>query len=204
MRRALLMGAALLAVLGSIALAQSPGVNNTWPITWSFMGEPSTYKATYSATSAPFAAVASAEQVFSIVGSSTKVIRVRRIRINGYAAAPVAEPLYVNKVSSALPSTGTSALLTGVPYDALSSAATARVESFTANPTAQTLVGEMYIPIVRFFSGNTAVDKHAVEINFGANGSTAILRSASQGITLNLAHVTTSATLVATVEWTEE
>lgn len=204
--RSLLLALAFVATLGSISLAQfgGPGVNSQFNGVWNFVWESSTSKATYRATSAPFNVASSAEIIFTINGSSTKTIRVRRFLVSGIAAAPIAEPLYVNKYSSATITSGTSALLTKVPLDSNSPAATAYVESFTANPTAPTLVGEVMNPYVRFFSGNTAADLPPTSIEFGRLGSAGILRSATEQLALHLAHVTTSATITVSVEWTEE
>lgn len=203
--RTLLLATAFVATLGSISLAQfgGPGVNSTFNGVWNFVWEPSTGKATYSATTTPFAAASTARTIFTINGSSTKIVRVRRVIISGTVpVTAIAEPLYINKVSSAAPSTGTSVVPTKTPLDSNSAAATAVVENFTANPTDQTLVGEIMSPILRLAVGTTAIAP--MEIDFGKLGSAAILRSASEGLAINLANVTTASTLTISVEWTEE
>jgi hypothetical protein len=203
--RTLLLTAAFVATLGSISLAQfgGPGVNSTFNGVWNFVWEPSTGKATYSATTTPFAAVASARTILTINGSATKTVRVRRVIISGTVpVTALTEPLYINKVSSATPSTGTSVVPTKTPLDSNSAAATAVVENFTANPTDQTLVGEIMAPFLSLGVGTTV--NRPLEIDFGKLGSAAILRSASEGLAINLAHVTTASTLTVSVEWTEE
>lgn len=203
--RSLLLGLAFVATLGSISLAQfsGPGVNSQYNGVWNFVWESSTSKPTYYATSAPFSAASSAEIIFTINGSSTKTIRVRRFIVSGSVpATALAEPLYVNKYSSATISTGTSALLTKVPVDSNFPAATAYVENFTANPTAPTLVGEIMNPVIRLLPNSTYTPP--IEIKLGELGSAGILRSATEQLALHLAHVTTSAVFTVSVEWTEE
>lgn len=203
--RTLLLAAAFVATLGSISLAQfgGPGINSTFGGVWNFVWEPSTSKATYYATSAPFAAVASGRVVFTINGSATKTVRVRRFIVSGISTLPIAEPLYVNKSTGTI-STGTSVALTEVPVDSNFAAATAYVENFTANPTDPTLVGELLAPYFQTFSGNTSAANAPLVIEMGQFGSAAILRSATEQLSLNLAHVTTGMTLTVAVEWTEE
>lgn len=203
MKRKILMGLAFLLTLGALAAAQVPGVNSPFQMVYTYAYDNSTAKPTYSATTVAYSLAASARGVFQINGSSSKLIRVRRIIISGSVpATALAEPIYINKVSTSMPSTGTSVLLTAVPYDSASSAATATVENFTANPTDPTLVGEVMSPVYRFLPNSTGVQPYTVEL--GALGSAGILRTASEGLSLNLAGVTTSAVVTVGVEWTEE
>ena len=204
MKRKILMGLAFLLTLGAIAVAQVPGVNSPFQMVYTYAYDNSTAKPTYSASTIPFAAASSAKVIFQINGSASKLVRVRRIIISGSVpTTALAEPLYLNKVSTAMPSTGTSVLLTGVPYDSANSAATAVAENFTANPTDPTLVGEVMSPVVRFLPNSTAQGSIMV-YELGNLGSAGILRSASEGLSLNLAAVTTAASVTVTAEWTEE
>ncbi len=201
--RNLMMAGAFLLTAGAIALAQVPGINSPFQMVYTYAFDNATNKATYSAQVNALALATSAETVFQINGSSTKLIRIRRVYLSGSTpVTALAEPVFFNKVSSAMPSTGTSSLITAVPYDASSSAATAVVESFTANPTASTLVGEIMTPTFRLLPNSTA--QSPAEFLFGAQGSNVILRSATQGLAINLGHVTTSAVVSISVEWTEE
>ena len=204
--RSLLLALAFVATLGSISLAQfgGPGVNSQYSGIWNFVWESSTSKPTYYATSAPFAAASSGEIIFTINGSSTKTVRVRRFIVSGISTLPIAEPLYVNKYSSATISTGTSVNLTEVPVDSNYTAATAYVENFTANPTLPTLVGELMAPYLQTFAGNTTAANAPLVIEMGRLGAAATLRSATEALALSLAHVTTGMTLTIAVEWTEE
>lgn len=205
LKRSILLALAFVATLGSVSFAQfgGPGVNSQFNAVWNFVWEPSTSKPTYIAASQSFALASSAKVFFQINGSATKTVRIRRVILTGSVpATALAEPLFFNKVSTAMPATGTSVLLTSVPLDSNYSAATATVENFTANPTDPTLVGEVITPVVRFLPNSTEQTK--TEFVFGQGGSNVILRGAAQGLSLNLGAVTTSAVVTVAVEWTEE
>lgn len=202
------LGLCFAGVLGAVSFAQliPPGVNSPFQLVWTAVWESSTLKPTYYATSVPFSPASSARVIWQLNGSSTKTIRVRRIIISGSVpVTALAEPIFVNKVTGALPgATIAGTALTPVALDSTQSAATATLEVLTANPTDPTLVGEVLSPVFKFVPSGTAVDVRPLSIEMGEFGSAAFLRSATEALTLNLAGVTTSSSITIGVEWTEE
>lgn len=193
---------ASLLTAGAIALAQTPGVNNNFPIMWNMVWEASTTKPTYSASANGITPVSSGQDICTLAGSSTKTIRVRRILFGGSAATTaVTEPVAILKRSTA--STGAGTAMTKVAYDSQSSAASASlVEVWTANPTAGTLVGALADIGVQFLGQGTY--SPAYEFRFGTLGSAAVLRGTAQSLSVNVGGVTLTGTLSCTFEWTEE
>ncbi len=206
-KRTLLLALAFVATLGSISLAQfgGPGVNSTFSGVWNFVWEPSTGKATYSATESAMVPATTQRVFLQLNGSATKTIRVRRVLLEGTTSAGVIEPVFFNKVSTAQQGAAVvGTALTATSLDSASAAASATVEAFNVSPaTDPTLVGEIMAPQVPF-QQNT-VSKNRGEYFFGQGGSAIILRGAAQGLTLNLAGGGLTAGIVnVTVEWTEE
>ena len=89
--------------------------------------------ATYSAA-ATFAAAASATDIFTITGSATKTIYIRRIRVQATQTIGAVRDILLIKRSAANTG-GTSTTPTLVPHDSVYSAATAVVRAYTANPS---------------------------------------------------------------------
>jgi hypothetical protein len=207
MKRTLLLALAFVATLGSISLAQfgGPGVNSTFPGVWNFVWEPGTGKATYSATESAMVMATTQRQFLQINGSATKTIRIRRVLLEGTTAAGVIEPVFFNKISTAQQGAAVvGTALTATPLDSSSAAATATVEVFNVSPaTDPTVVGEIMAPQIPFQLSTAA--RGVREFFFGQGGSAIILRSASEGLSLNLAGGGLTASIVnVTVEWTEE
>jgi hypothetical protein len=158
---------------------------------------------TYSAA-ASIVLAASATDVFTIYGSASTSVRIRRIEISGVATA--AGGMQVSLVKrSAVNTSGTSSAVTAVPHDAADAAATATCLAYTANPTSGTTVGTIRTfnlpmpaiaaavnPIVETFGGDRA-DKSLV------------LTGVAQGLAINFngGTVPTGGTVLISVEWTE-
>lgn len=162
--------------------------------------------ATYMATANFTSAALLASDVFTITGSGTKTIQVRKIMISGTNSGNTNALIQVIKRSSA-DSGGTSTTATNVPIDSTNAAATATVKSYTVNPTLGTAVGTIdsfycYFPTL----ASTNVTK-ICEINYGTLRDQAVyLRGTSEQLTVNLNGITLGSVtqLSIKVEWTEE
>lgn len=84
--------------------------------------------------------VASATDIFQVIGSATKTVAIRRIRVSGKAGTAVTVPVTLGKRTTAN-SGGTSTAPAGVPLDSGFAAATAVAAAYTANPTTGTETG---------------------------------------------------------------
>lgn len=163
-------------------------------------------RTTYSAATALFTPAATATDIFTITGSSTKVIRVLNIIISATITTAASNNIFLIKRSTAN-TAGTFTAATKVPHDSLSAAATATVQHYTANPTALgTTVGN-----VRTYRGiipasATAVSNPIVEWEFGTRPAQGIvLRGTGEQLVVNLNAVTfTGGSISISVEWTEE
>lgn len=159
---------------------------------------------TYRANIADLVPVASATDIVYINGSATKTVTINRIFITGTAGTAVAVPVQIIKRSAAT-SGGTCAAMTSVPLDSSDTAATAVVNSCTANPTPGAAVGTVASQSV-FFSLSSAVNAQPGDFTFGdTNGKPVVLRGVAQGLAVNLNAVSVSSgVLNVWIEYTEE
>ena len=97
----------------------------------------------FSAASDAFTPGATPQDIFTITGSATKVIEVLRMAISSIQTTAGTNSWFIAKRSTAN-SGGTSASVTAVPHDSNDAAATATVLQYTANPTAGSLVGNIW------------------------------------------------------------
>ncbi|MBZ5616225.1 MAG: hypothetical protein LAO23_19630 [Acidobacteriia bacterium] len=204
-RTALLAGIAAVITAVLAAQAQIPGVNSNLATVWHLVYEASTVKPTYSASTI-VTPVAAADDVCTLQGSATKLIRVRRVIFGGTNANLQADPVAIVKRST-FDTGGTSGLTTITPYDSQSSAATAVAESYTANPTAiGTLVGVISDRFIVWGGLTTSVSMTpTTEYHFGQYASPIFLRNANEQLAINLGRLTyTTGSLACTFEWTEE
>ena len=162
-------------------------------------------RVTYSGTSAAFASAATATDIFVIGGSATKKIRVLRIEVYATQTTAGAGNIFLLKRSTA-DTGGTSTVITKVPHDSTSAAATATVLNYTANPTTGTLVGNIraYRGIIP--ASATAVNNPICRWEFGENsGSAIVLAGTAEQLAVNLNSVTvTGGSFIIGVQWTEE
>lgn len=173
-----------------------------------YSGPKATYRAAVTST---FNAAAGAAVFFVIQGSSTKTVRVQRIRISGLALTAVA---YVNVVAekySTAPSGGTPAALVLVPLDSNSAASTVSLcNVYTAAPTEGTLVGTITSVRVLMQAATPAAggvpDIIDLEFrNLGGETTGVVLRGTAQGLGLAFGTApATAVTLSLEIEWTEE
>lgn len=170
-------------------------------------GERPTYRAS---TIVPLVAAITADvPFFNIIGSATKKIIIRRIRVSGMTLTAVAYHA-INAVRLSTASTGgTSTTLVAVNHDTSQSAPTAVVKAYTVAPTSGTLVGtlashrSLWQATLAAAGGITA--DHI--FNFGEISETGgiTLRGVAQEIALVFPVALVSAgTLSIDIEWTEE
>jgi len=165
--------------------------------------------ATYAASITGLASASSATDIFTITGSSSKTIRVTKIRLSGTESSPGAVDFYLIKRSSAN-SGGTSTTRTAVPYDSSDSSATATVRAYSANPSSLgTAVGTLAterLSIAAIGSGGATGLNSYLEWDFGDQiRKPVVLRGTSQVLAINLNGVTVTQSLFDIwIEWTEE
>ena len=164
-----------------------------------------TTKTTYSCSFTALVGATAATDVVEIIGSATKTVRVKRIKISGTATAAAAiDVLFIKRSTAATGGTSTSA--TVVPMDSNNAAGTAVVKGYTANPTTGSAVGtiESHKPTLTTAAG--AIPNVPLVIEFGDNGNqNVILRGAAQTLCINLNGATiTGNSLNVTVLFTEE
>lgn len=167
-------------------------------------------RATYSATVENLVPVATAQDIFTIIGSATKTVYVHKVAVSGTRTAHAHDIVILNKRSTANTG-GTSTTRTAVPHDSLNAAATAVVRAFTANPTLGTLIGNIKTARVSFpvqtpsnAQGNGG--PHVVwEWQAGQDGQPLVLRGVAQQVALNLNGVSIAGGLInISIEWSEE
>ncbi len=166
------------------------------------------YRATYVASWAAFAPVATPTYILSLTGSSTKTLRLLRMGISATQTTAGIINIQVNKLSSALTG-GTPVAPTGIiPFDSTSPAASGVPKTWTANPTGGgALVGA--IRNVRLTVPAPAVAGAAQNqyiFDFTANYSQNVyIRGTAEVVGLSLLSVTlTGGSVACWVEWTEE
>ena len=164
---------------------------------------------TYSSTSVNFTPAATATDVFTLTGSATKNIRIRRIVVDGIKTATSHEVVQVIKRSTAN-SGGTSTTPAAVPHDSTNAAATAVARAYTANPTLGTAVGTMLAKRV-VFKATTPANAQSVgagnifDERFGDTNQAIFLRGTGEVLAVNLNGVTlTGGSITVTIEWSEE
>lgn len=158
--------------------------------------------ATYSAAVTGLVSAASATDIFCIVGSGTKTIRVLKMSIDGLAVTGGNITAQYFKRSAANTG-GTSTTMTDGSLDSTNAAATATVRAYTANPSA--LGAGVLIESNRVYISGGATTASAEDVvTWGDYSQPLVLRGTSEQLCLNLnATSITSPTLNCTVRWTE-
>lgn len=194
----LLIASASLALLTGAAMAQPKpqGVEATVPAR----------VATYSAAIMGLVPAASTTDFFSITGSATEIIRIKRVSCSGISTASGTNPVQ-GVVRSTADTTGTFTSPTVVPTDSNSPAGTATVHAYTVNPSALgTLVGAVITGVIPTTVAATAAGASAMVWTFGDhNDQEPTLRGVAQTFALNgnAASFVSGATLSCDVSWTE-
>ncbi len=169
-------------------------------------GEKATYRAS---TIIPLvAAVTVNVPFFNIIGSSSKIVKVRRIRVSGMTLTAVGYfTINCEKLSTASTS-GTSTTPPCVPLDSNDAVATAVVRAYTVAPTKGSLVGTVasWRALWQATTAAAAGQTWDHMFTFGeSNTRSVVLRGIAQELALTFPVVLASAgTLAVDIEWTEE
>lgn len=171
-----------------------------------YVGQKATYRAS---TIGTITVVSGTAPFFTIYGSATKTIRIRRIWYSATIATAAANVIILASKRSSTPTGGTSTALTMTPIDANDAAATAtNVQVYTAAPTAGTLVGTLETRRANLLvTGAVATPDLIFDFTAGGNNNikAPVLRGATQGLDLSYQTAPGNTTAVTiTVEWTEE
>lgn len=162
-------------------------------------------RATYSAAIVGLAVVTGATDFFTVTGSATKTIIIKRVRYSGISTQTTQVPLSL-LIRSTANSGGTSTTLTKVPHDSTNALATATVRAYTANPTLGTLVGAIRSPYYTFISINSnSLTVELREIRLGEEEDQGVvLRGVNESLCFNLNSTAISGALMScSVEWRE-
>ena len=214
----LLLGFGLgLAGVTTLVLAQAPGVNSNFPVTWALPND--SPKRTYSQAMANLVVASSPTTYWQLCGSATSTVRVTRITIGGRQTTAAHADFQLLKTSTA--ATGgtiasgqpfASAAVVGVPYDTGTAAGTALVTAWTANPTVGTPVvtSAGWVWAGQIFLGNLTTTQSNAQTVWNAGdhpGSAIVLRGAAQCLAISSAVGTGPGSgnlMDITEEWTEE
>lgn len=160
--------------------------------------------ATYTASVSNLASAALATDIFTLTGSATKTISIRKIAVNGVQTTGAQVSIIMLKRSTAN-TAGTSTATTAVPMDSANVAATGTALAYTANPTVGTLVGNVHSDRVFVPGAATTSDAQGLFFAFGDIGQQPIvLRGIAQVFAINLAGATiTGGSLNVNIEWQE-
>ena len=141
-------------------------------------------RSTYSVSVTGLVVVATTPQDFlTVTGSATAIIRITHAECSG-TAATISYGNVVALTRSTANTLGTSAAITPVPHDPNDLASTATALSYTANPTAGTLVGtirasKIFLPL----TGTPVNAPNLVSWDFGAQNRQAVQEVVLRGIT---------------------
>lgn len=186
--------------LNILASSTAPLLTNTAVVVTQSPNAP----ATYSASTVDLASAASATDIFTIIGSASKTVFVKRIKISATATGASVTNIFLIKRSTA-DTGGTSTAPTAVPHDSSSAAAGAVLAAYTANPTTGTPVGTLRIEKLPISTPASASIPDSLLWDFGtlAQGGIA-LRGVTQQLAVNLNSTTiTGSAFSIWIEWTE-
>lgn len=183
------------------------GVNTVPQVGVACLSEPSIDS--YSAAGFGIVPAASATDVACITGSSTRVVRVRWVRVSGTAGTLVTLPVLLNKHSVA--NTGgtaavTTALPVPVPLDSVDAAATAATTAYTANPTIDATAVQLDARVISFNTTSALVNDTQAFFDFRGIPymEPPTLRGVAQQLCVNLGGISvTSGLLAISFGWTE-
>ena len=166
------------------------------------------YRQTYSAAASQVAMAATATDFFTITGSASKTIRIVRLDLTLTSTTTTVVYAFLIKRSTAN-SGGTSTTLTNVPHDSNNAAATAVIQTYTANPTLGTAVGTVVTHAATSLDATPAAGDsgppESTVFEAGAHSQAITLRGTAEVLAINFGGITLSGGLAtAHVEWTEE
>lgn len=160
-------------------------------------------KSVYSASITGLLMPAAGTDVFTIIGSATKTVKIIKLAVGGTQTTGSAQDVVILKRSTAN-TAGISIITTAVPNDSAFAAATAVVRAYAVNPTLGTLVGNLksfkvVIPNPAG-GGNTIPVISPLEIILNVT-----LRGVAQQLSVNFNGQTMNGnSLDIYIEWTEE
>lgn len=163
---------------------------------------------TYSSGISALNVANSATDIFTLTGSASKTIRVKRIEVFLTVSVALGGSQTIEIVlakRSTANSSGTSTTPTIVPHDSGDAAGTAVVRAYTVNPTLGTLVGAIRCAKITAVSVNTAAPVARQVWDFGLPNSKPIyLRGTSEVLAVNLnGNTLTSDDNAINIEWDE-
>lgn len=161
-------------------------------------------KATYAATILGLVPGIAATDIFTIIGSGTKTIKITKITISG--TQTVAGTINIALIKRSAPdSGGTSTNPVMVSHDSANAAATALVTAYTVNPTLGTVVGTMQShKLLLPAPASLAQSSLILELEDAAS-KPIVLRGNLEQLAISLNGVTpTGGSLNISIEWTEE
>lgn len=142
---------------------------------------------------------------FTLIGSASKTVRLRRLFFTGTIAAAAANVIILLSKRSAAYTSGTASAMTALPVDANDAAATAVASAYTAAPTPGALVGTLEVRrALLAVTGAVATPEVLFDFTRG-EAKPPVLRGVAQG--LDLSFQTAPGNVVAGsiwAEWTEE
>ena len=160
---------------------------------------------TYSASIISLTPASSATDVFTITGSATKGVYPLSMSCTGVSTAAASQAVQMILRSTAN-TAGTSTAPTVAQYDSTSSAATATVAAYTANPTVGTQAGIVGVGLMQTLAP-ASVGNYGVTFTFNQLGApqALVLRGTNQVLAFSLNGVSAAAGTVLTcnVTWTE-
>lgn len=169
------------------------------PVTSTAAAEPQTFSA-----SLTFLPGALPTDVFTVTGSATRTVKVRKFVISGTSTAIGKVPIDLVKRSTAN-TLGTSSAVTRVPHDSNNAAATATVLAYTSPPVTGTLVGSLSSVKLSEPAAGDANLSFPITISHMSGDQPYTLRGVSQVLAINRGGVTNvGESLTIAVEWTEE
>lgn len=190
------LGLAAMLAMSAVApaAAQIPSINYTQPA----------QVASYRATVVGLVPASSGTDLFTISGVSGKAIQIHWIKCNGISTAAASALLQVVKRST-LDTGGTSTTMTNVRLNSNTSAASAVVRGYTANPTLGTSIGVLN---AGYLSTNTLATSAFASKDLVFDFSNQWLwineSTTSVAVNANATSLTSGATLNCTIEWTEQ
>jgi hypothetical protein len=157
-------------------------------------------KPTYSAAKQGLVPVATPTDVWTIIGSASKIVRVLRIEIVVTSTAATGAAIDVLLLRRSTADTGgTSSTTAFIPHDSLDPAATAVFTTYTANPTLGSIIGVALraTKIMPTLATSTATDfplPDRASWDFGSRpGKGIVLRGAADTLAINLNSVSLAA-----------
>jgi hypothetical protein len=160
-------------------------------------------KATYSACSLDVTPAATATDFFSLVGSSSKVVRLLYVQISGIATAAASRDIQLVKRSTAN-SGGTLTNPTPCQHDSNDAAVSATVQLYSANPTLGSSAGVARAAVLNLGAAGGA---GVITWDFtNRNDKALVLRGVAQSLNLNFVGqaVPSGTSIDVSITWTEE